>query len=307
MDLLEGRVTGAKTGQQIVVYAKDGTWWIQPFSSRPFTHVQSDGTWSSFTHLGTDYAALLVDPGYLPEPKLQTLPTEGSGVEAVITAKGGDAPPVPLKTLHFSGYDWTVRAGPTDRGGELNAYDAANAWTDDKGNLHLRMGEYNGRWSCAEVSLTRSLGYGTYKFVVQDSTHLSASGVLGLFTVDERSGERTRVELDIELSQWGKPGSKNAQYVVQPYYIPVNVARFSVPPGVITHTLRWEPGSASFRTVQGTVLDSKARDISSHVFTSGIPVPAAEAVHIDLYDFYHSKSGLQRPSEIVIEKFEYLP
>jgi hypothetical protein len=26
-----------------------------------------------------------------------------------------------------------------------------------------------------------------------------------------------------------------------------------------------------------------------------------------LYDFYHSKSTSQRPAEVVIEKFEYLP
>lgn len=307
MDTLEGRVSGAKAGQQIVVYAKDGVWWIQPFSSRPFTTIQNDGTWRSSTHLGSDYAALLVDPGYLPRPRLETLPMEGNGVEAVVTVKGNTAAPVPLKVLHFSGYDWTVRAGATDRGGELNDYDSANAWTDDEGNLHLRMGERNGRWSCAEVSLTRSLGYGTYKLVVQDSAHLSPSGVLGIFTLDERLGEGTRVELDIELSQWGKPGSKNAQYVVQPYYVPVNIARFSVPPGVFTHVLRWEPGSASFRTFRGIASDSVSKSFSSHVFTSGIPVPAAETVHIDLYDFYHSKNGLQRPAEIVIEKFEYLP
>ncbi len=307
MDTIEGHVIKAKPGQQIVVYANDGAWWIQPFSSQPFTTIQSDGRWKSFTHLGSEYAALLVEPGFRPQQKLDALPTEGNGVDAVVSVKGSSAEPVPLKVLHFSRYNWTVRAGPTDRGGELNAYDSANAWTDDKGSLHLRMGERDGRWSCAEVSLTRSLGYGTYRFVVQDSAHLGSSGVLGMFTVDERLGEGTRVELDMEMSQWGHPGGKNAQYVVQPYYVPVNIARFSVPPGVLTHVLRWEPGSAAFETIQGSVAGSAARSISSHVFTSGIPIPAAETVHIDLYDFFHSKSGLQRPVEIVIEKFEYLP
>jgi|SRR5271166_2446325 len=65
---------------------------------------------------------------------------------------------------------------------EPNEYDPANAWTDEKGYLHLRMAQRNGHWTCAEVSLNRSLGYGTYRFVVQDTAHLRPSAVLGLFT-----------------------------------------------------------------------------------------------------------------------------
>jgi hypothetical protein len=49
--------------------------------------------------------------------------------------------------------------------------------------------------------------------------------VLGIFIVDERRAMDVRVELDLELSQWEKPGSKNAQYVVQPYYIPAKQER----------------------------------------------------------------------------------
>ena len=307
MDSIEGRVTGAKPGQQIVLYAKNDVWWVQPFANQTFTAIQSDSTWRGFTHLGTDYAALLVDPGYHAEPKLAALPAEGNGVAAVLTAKGGTTPSPALKTIHFSGYDWIVRSASSEHGGEMNYYDTANAWTDEKGYLHLRMGERNGRWSCAEVNLTRSLGYGTYRFVVQDSAHLSISGVLGIFTIDERLGEDNRPEMDIELSQWGKPGNKNAQYVIQPYYIPQNIARFAVAPGVYTHVLRWEPGSASFKTVAGPVAGPGAQGISQHAFTSGIPAAAGETVHSDLYDFFHSKSTSQRPDEVVIEKFEYLP
>jgi hypothetical protein len=307
MDSIEGRVVGAKLGQQIVLYVKDDTWWLQPFWDKPFTTLQSDSTWKNSTHLGTEYAALLVDPGYHPQAKIAALPVEGNGVAAVFSAKGAATPSPVLKTIHFSGYDWIVRSAPSPRGGETNLYDPANAWTDEKGYLHLHMGERNGQWTCAEVSLARSLGYGTYKFVVQDSTHLSDSGVLGIFTLDERLGEVLRPEMDIELSQWGKLRNKNAQYVVQPYYIPQNIARFAVTPGVFTHMLRWEPGNASFKTIQGSAEGSTSRGISEHMFTSGVPSAAAETVHINLYDFYHSKSTSQLPAEVVIEKFEYLP
>ena len=40
--LHRGRVIGAKPGQQIVVYAKNIVWCVQPFWSRPFTAIQSD-------------------------------------------------------------------------------------------------------------------------------------------------------------------------------------------------------------------------------------------------------------------------
>ncbi len=307
LDYIEGRVADSRPGQQIVLYAHSGVWWIQPLANRPFTKIQADSTWKNSTHLGTEYAALLVEPGYHPESKVATLPKEGNGVIAVATATGKAAAPIISKVLHFSGYDWMVRAAASDRGGETNSYDPANAWIDQKGYLHLQMAVHDGRWSCANVRLTSGLGYGTYRFVVQDSADLQPSAVLGIFTLDEGKPDEIRNELDIELSRWGEPGKKNAQYVVQPYYVPENISRFMVPAGVLTHTLRWQPGVASFKTTRGPEVGSGSKSISEHVFTSGVPTPAAETVHIELYEFHHSKNISQRPAEVVIEKFEYLP
>jgi hypothetical protein len=307
LDYIEGSATDAGPDQQIVLYAHSGVWWVQPFANRPFTKIQADSTWKNSTHLGTDYAALLVDPGYHPESKIATLPEEGNGVVAVAMVPGKAGAPIISKVIHFSGYDWVVRSAGSDRGGEPNSYDPANAWVDQKGYLHLQMAVRDGRWSCAEVTLTRSLGYGTYRFVVQDSNHLEPTAVLGMFTWDEWRPDETRSELDIELSRWGNPTSKNAQYVVQPYYVPENISRFMAPPGTLVHTFRWEPGVASFKTISDSKEGTASKSIGEHVFTSGIPTPAGEAVHIALYDFHHSKNSSQRPAEVVIEKFEYLP
>jgi len=294
-------------GQKIVVYAKNGIWWVQPFKTQPFTAIQSNLTWKTSTHLGTDYAALLVNPGFQPPARVDVLPNIGKDVAAVISVKGSPSPPLESKLIHFSGYDWTVRSAASDRGGEMNAYDPSNAWVDGKGYLHLRMGIINDRWSCAEVSLTRSLGYGTYKFVVKDSAQLDPASVFGLFTLDGHREEDVRSELDIELSRWGRPDNKNAQYVVQPYYVPENVSRFEAPAGELTHVLRWEPGSASFKSYRGSTIVPGSKSLYEHVFNSGIPPAAAETVHINLYEFYHSRREKHVPAEIVIEKFEYLP
>jgi hypothetical protein len=307
MDYIEGRTTGAATGDQIVLYTRSGIWWIQPFANQPFTNIQPDGSWTNTTHLGTEYAALLVAPGYHPASKLKELPEAANGIVAVAVFKAESTNPLPEKVIHFSGYDWNVRTAASDRGGVPNVYSSENAWTDEQGHLHLRMQQKDGVWTCAEVSLARSLGYGSYQFVVQDSSHLSPSGVLGLYTADDFRTDEIRSELDVELSRWGVPDSRNAQFVVQPFYVPENVFRFMVPAGALTHMFRWDPGRASFESIRGTKIGPGAAAISSRVFTSGIPTPANETVHIDLYDYRHSKNSLQQPAEVVIEKFEFLP
>ena len=128
LDAIEGLAAGVQPGQQIVLYARsEEIWWVQPFSNRPFTKIQGDSKWKSETHLGTGYAALLVDQGYNPPQTAEALPAVGTGVLAVAVIKGqGPAPPsIPPKTLHFSGYEWTVRSAASNRGGSHNSFDPA--------------------------------------------------------------------------------------------------------------------------------------------------------------------------------------
>lgn len=306
MEPIAGTVTNGKSGDQVVLYARSGMWWLQPLTDQPYTKIQSDSTWKSLTHLGTEYAALLVEPGYRPASKTTALPAEGNGVLAIAVMKGNAAASETSPGIQFSGYDWTVQTGISDHGGQPYAYDSANAWTDDKGYLHLRMDYRNGRWTCAEVSLQKSLGYGTYTFVVQDSVHLRPSAVFGMFTWDDARSTNFRNELDIELSRWGESGSPNAQFVVQPFFAPDNLVRFSVPNGVTTYVVRWESGKASFRALNGAA-SGYAKAIYEHVFQSGVPTPANERVHMDLYDFHHSEALSGEPEEAIIEGFNFTP
>src|SRR6266853_5729 len=308
MDTIEGRVIGVRPEQRIVLYAKSGgRWWIQPFARDPlFTKIQGDSKWKNVTHLGEEYAALLVDPRYSPPQTTELLPATGGAVAAVVVVKGQTADPSsPPKMLHFSGYDWLVRDLLSYRGGSMNSFDPANAWTDENGALHLHVTKNQDGWSCAEVKLTRSLGYGTYLFVVRDISHLEPSAVLSLLTSDGMGTDENRHELDIEMSQWGVPNSENAQYVVQPYYIPTNTVRFNVPAGVVTHAFRWEPGQVTFTTYSGAQLTGRAHPLNQHVFTAHVPVPGGEVVRINLYVLGWGKVPLQRETEIVVEKFEY--
>jgi hypothetical protein len=305
MEPITGSVTNAKPGDQVILYARSGVWWLQPLTDQPYTKIQTDSTWKNLTHLGSEYAALLVEPDYKPATKALTLPSEGNGVLAVAVMKGNAAVATTSPTIQFSGYDWAVQTGMSDHGGQPYAYDSANAWTDEKGYLHLRMDYRNGRWACAEVSLQRSLGYGTYKFVVHDSAHLRPSAVLGMFTWDDGRSTNFRNELDIELSRWGKPENQNAQFVVQPFYAPDNLARFSVPAGVMTYVIRWEPGKASFSEFSGEA-SGQEKPMYQHIFQSGVPAQANEKVHIDLYDSHHSEALSGQPEEAIIEGFSFV-
>src|SRR5262249_43760280 len=63
VDTIAGRVKGYRPGEQIVIYAHSGPWWVQPWPDQALIPIQADSTWSTSTHLGFEYAALLVEPG----------------------------------------------------------------------------------------------------------------------------------------------------------------------------------------------------------------------------------------------------
>ena len=303
---IAGRVSRARADEKIVLFAKTDRWWIQPGPDQPFTTIQRDSTWSNSIHFGTEYAALLVEPSYHPPPTTAFLPVTGGAVQAVAVVKGLPGPPPVVKTIHFSGYDWKVRSASSDRGGANQLYDPANAWTDESGALHFRIAMKSGKWRCAEVNLTQSLGYGTYRFVVRESSILEPAAVLSMFTWDETSPEQNHREFGVEIARWGDPANRNAQFYVEPYYVPANVARFVTRSGRITYSARWRPDDLSFRAVRG---EERANPhvIAEHSFTAGIPTPGNECVHMNLYIFGSSRIPLKQPTEVVVEKFEYIP
>jgi signal transduction histidine kinase len=88
---IEGRVIGAHPEHQIVLFARSGAWYVQPFADQPFTEIQQDSKWRNSIRLGTEYAALLVEPGYNPPSSMDVLPGIGGAVVAVAITKGEPA------------------------------------------------------------------------------------------------------------------------------------------------------------------------------------------------------------------------
>jgi len=156
--------------------------------------------------------------------------------------------------------------------------------------------------------LTRSLGYGIYTFVVRDTSHLEPAAILSLHTYDRWGGDQHFREMNIEIGRWGDAAAKNnAQYSIQPFYVPGNIENFTEPSGTLTHTLLWEAGRASFKTVRGSSAREMGPVVHEHFFTSGIPTPGQELLELMLYIVASDKYPLRNDTEVVIEKFEYLP
>jgi hypothetical protein len=307
-DVIEGTVSGAESGQRLVIYSRTGgLWWLQPLLSSPFTAILPDGVWRNETHLGTDYSVLLVDSSYLPAAVLSELPKRGEGVAAVAVTHGQEKSSSFF--VDFSGFTWRVRWKPSDRGGTSNPYNPQNVYTDKAGALHLQIVERDGRWTCSEVNLTRSLGYGTYSFTVEDVSGLEPAAVFGMFAWDYSTDRENHREFDINISRWGDPNNKNAEFALQPQSVPVNISRFVAPPGKLQHTIEWRPGKITMITsrASGAAGDSI---VSRHVFTSEVPTPGSESVRMTLFVYWNPNGKLfgdLHRAEVVVDRFAFLP
>ena len=217
------------------------------------------------------------------------------------------------RTIEFSGYTWAVESSQGKVGPGPNYFSDStdNVWVDAQGRLHLKLTKEADGWHCAEVVLTRSLGYGTYRFYLDSPVDdFDPNVVFGIFTYDSSPAENHR-ELDIEFSRWAKTSSMNSQYVIQPGSIPQNRFRFDMPPNLreSTHSFRWENGTADFLSVPGfydPTADNPAPPIMQHTFTSGVPSPGAETLRFNLWLDQGVAPTNNEPVEVVIHKFEFV-
>jgi len=307
MAQISGRVRGARPGDAVVLFAKSGLWYVQPFQLKPFTTIREDGTWTASTHLGSEYVAMLVRAGYQPPATLETLPEVSGPVIALVRVTGSaDAPQPRPRTVSFSGYEWVARQVSSDRGG-VNQYAADNVRVSDDGALHLSITERDGIWYSAEVVLTRTLGYGTYTFSVRDAGPLDPAALLTFYTYDDDGPAANFREMAIAIRRPDARARLSGQYILQPSDVAANVARFVVPPGMVTHSLRWEPGRVVFATNRGRRPTPAQSNGVQHEFTVGVPSTGKERVRIALYYFRNSPLPPQRNVEVIIERFQHFP
>ena len=322
VDRIAGIVGGVDNKEsKVVIFALGGgTWYVQPYTASPYTSINNDGKWESDTHLGSEYAALLVNPSYKPPDTTATLPKVGGAVLAIVVVPAKEKPELAAKpdhtdevrVLQFSGYEWKVKSSSGQVGPGPNHFSDSkeNVELDARGRLRLRISHHDGQWYCPEVVSTRSFGYGTYKFYIDGSIDdMDPSIVLGLFTWSDAPAYSHR-EIDVEISKWGNENNKNGQFVVQPYTNPMSIVRFEIPRGLsaTTHSFTWKPDSVFCQSVKGiTGAPEKSIVIEEHAFTQGIPQAGGENARINLWLISGKPPKDGKEAEIIISKFEFVP
>ena len=216
-------------------------------------------------------------------------------------APGADEPKVP--PVAFAGYDWEVKvrehAGP-----------GPNRWSgapgcvrvDERGHLRLGIVREPAGWSCSEVVIPRSLGYGTYRWVMAgDLATLDPQTVFGLFTYEDDDHE-----IDFELSRWGKPGNGNCQFVVQPY-APDSIRRFDAGAAqVLTSEFAWSEAAVRFRCWAGE--DTAAAPLDEWTYAGPkVPKPGRETVRINFWLLDGRASPEMKAQEVTVRSFHFAP
>ncbi|MEI8000457.1 MAG: hypothetical protein WCI50_03815 [Actinomycetes bacterium] len=232
-------------------------------------------------------------------PPAVSAPSPGTGF-------GGPGPEAaaPAAPLTFSGRTWRVKTSTRGVGPGPNVFSAANVSVDPVGRLHLAISRTTRGWSCAEVWLDQSLGYGTYEWqLASDVSALDASAVLGLFTWSDAPDYNHR-EIDFEASRWGVPNDPtNAQWVVQPFDAPGNLTRWTIGrtvPSVVRFT--WSRSGITFEALAGGVVVS--RRVSSGAAN---PLPGGEQAHMNLWLYQGHAPRNGQPLEVVVDRFTYRP
>ena len=90
LERIAGTVSGVNLKEckcKVVIFALTNVWWVQPFADSPDTPIDSNGKWENDTHLGREYAALLVKDSYKPPSTTGELPQIGGAVLAVARAR----------------------------------------------------------------------------------------------------------------------------------------------------------------------------------------------------------------------------
>ncbi len=123
------------------------------------------------------------------------------------------APTEARTTIKWQGYTWYVRGAKAEGPGP-NDWDASNVWVDAKGDLHLKISDAGGKWTCAEIWTNKDLGFGTYQCQVEGQLdRLDPNIVFSMFSYAGPDGTK---ETDIEYAKWGKAGEKNCWWTVYP-------------------------------------------------------------------------------------------
>jgi len=211
------------------------------------------------------------------------------------------------RQISFAGYEWKVKSGYFYPG--ENYWDEKNVWVDDKGYLHMKISQHEGKWYCAEISTIEEFGFGSYQFRVIDFVDkLDPNIVVGLFvyqTHETRNGQIN--EIDIEFSHWGREELPIGNYTVTPVTQPFGI---SLAGNYTLHQFDWRHQDVFFQSFHGHIPQAE------EVFSQWLykpeqyhrlgPVPPVR-VHLNLWLYGGKAPQNGQEREIIIRDFTFTP
>jgi hypothetical protein len=212
------------------------------------------------------------------------------------------------RQITFQGQRWVVKASSERIGPGPNYFSASedNVFVDRGGKLHLKIVRRGGRWYSAEVISQQTVGYGTYRFEVEQVNPLNENAVIGAFTWGDESGPHNH-EIDaLEVGNFGNEGRlSNAQVVVQPAETYGNMQRFLLPHGGTTaHYMQWMPAGLRFQAAEGN-----GPVIHEWSYPGPVPSISGEELHFrfNLWLYQGRPPSDGREVEVVIKSFSFEP
>lgn len=216
--------------------------------------------------------------------------------------------------IEFGGYIWAVRSG---RGGPgPNTWDEKNVWVDTSNHLHLKISQRDGKWSSAEITTRKRLGFGRYQFQVTSRLdQFDDNVVLGLFNYPTSDvGPDGTHEIDIEFARWGKAKNPMGNFTVWPAEKGLKQVSESFPftltDDQTTHRFIWSGEQVRFRSLRGH-RDDQRQEIKAWVYApneasahlSQQPMP----VHINLWLFKGLAPKNSLEVEVILHDFRFTP
>jgi hypothetical protein len=267
---LQGKVYGVNPANYrvaVFIYIDGVGWFTKPTCAGPLTAIQPDGTWTADITTGgvdsnaTRLAAYVVPAGF-SQPCVTNVfcvpaPVPQQAIASAIVTRVDPT----VRSFHWSGYDWWVKSSASPVGPGPNDFSSStnNVFIDTQGRLHLRITHVGSTWQCAEIVSQLTLGYGTYLFHLATPVDgLDPNVVLGLFTWSNEDDFANR-EMDVECGRWVDPADyANAQFVVQPYYLPSHLVRYRIPTLATnaTPSFNWQTNTIAFLCTTGTPASS---------------------------------------------------
>ena len=132
------------------------------------------------------------------------------------------------------------------------------------------------------------------------------------FTWDNDACTEHHKEIDIEFSRWGNAqDTTNSQYVIQPYIIPGNLHRWTIPTSLdsSTHSFDWYNDTIDFLSVKGhQSIPPYDSVLQSWTYTgTDVPTIGDEQTRINQWLFNGQAPSDSEEVELVITSFEFFP